>query len=344
MRRSLKSLLCLLLLALLGASALPQIGENPQALLRALSPSALEATETGYRTPEGLEFRLEERSGLLYRLAGKTSLASENLPTLSRLLAAATGVGEGLEGPIQEFFEARAAELAGAGPGQLSLEGYLLELSVTGEAPYTLDFALSLPSIPDEAFPAAAHSLGPADAEHVVREFSDFQCPFCKRFAAEVLPALKAELLERGDVRFEFHHFPLQSIHANALGAAEASECAADVGGEAGDEDAFWRYHDLLFERQDAWSGLSDPQSYFVRLGEDMGLAGDALGNCLAERRHAEAVNDAYAYAGGRLGLTGTPTVFVNGYKLADYTRLEGYWRLIELSEAFGSEALGSED
>lgn len=322
---------CSCALGLGAASA--QIGQAPAALLRQLSPMALERGEAGYTTPGGLAFALEERGGLLYRLSGEGVMDEENLPVAAKLLAAGTGYGEAIEGPLREFFEARLGEIAGAGEKRLDVEGYLLTLEVRGEAPYTVSFGLGLPELEAAAFPPAAHALGPEDAAHVIRVFSDFQCPYCARFAAEVLPSLEEALVARGDVRVEFHHFPLQSIHANALAAAEAAECVAAENGEA----AFWSYHDALFERQQAWQGLGDPSSYFVRLAQDLGLASAEMAPCLAERRYAGAVQAAYQ-AALELRLSGTPTVFVDGYKVGDYTQLGSYTQLMELSAAFAAE------
>lgn len=327
--------LMLSLLVSLLSLGLAQIGESPQAFLRQLSPVALSETATGYRSPGGFDFALETRAELVYRLEGQGLLDEANLPFAARLIGVASGYGEGIARPVQEFFEQRLDALAGQGVARLDVEGYTLELEVTGErAPYEVALELYLPEVPADAFPAATHSLGPVDAPYVIRAFSDFQCPFCARFAEDVYPQLKEELLSRGDVRFEFHHFPLLSIHANAQLAAEAAECVSAVNGE----DAFWTYHDALFERQAAWQDLNDPSSYFVRLAQEVGLESEGVASCLDERRYAEEIRGAYEHAGGILRLSGTPSVFVNGYKLGDYTQLEGYLELMRLADAFGRD------
>lgn len=87
---------------------------------------------------------------------------------------------------------------------------------------------------------------GPEDASVLIVEFSDYQCPYCGRFARETLPSL---LEEYGDqVRFVYRDFPI--LGRASVGAALAAECADD-------QDQYWAYHDLLFENQE--SGLSDP-------------------------------------------------------------------------------------
>ena len=88
---------------------------------------------------------------------------------------------------------------------------------------------------------------GDPEAQLIVAEFSDFECPFCKRFNDEALPAIRARL--GGDVAFAFLHYPLVDLHANAAAAHAAAVCADAQG-------AFSAMHDLLFDRQAEWSAL----------------------------------------------------------------------------------------
>jgi protein-disulfide isomerase len=140
-------------------------------------------------------------------------------------------------------------------------------------------------------------SLGPADAAVTIVEFSDFQCPFCKR----ALPILR-ELRERypDDVRIVYRHFPIESIHPHAREAAEASLCADDQGG-------FWPFHDRLFQSPEALA-TEDLQRYAAELELDT----NRFGQCLTERPHREHVA-ADAAAGEAAGVVGTPAFFVNG-------------------------------
>ncbi len=317
-------------LAALFATAWAQVGEPETSLIRSLGPYNLAQTGDGY-TFDGFTFSTQERGGAVYTVTGAGALSETNRAFAAALVGAATGYGEAVAEPLETFFEERAGELAGRGEVALPVQRYLLTLTVSGEAPYEVRFTVSLPEVPAAEFPTATHTLGPTDARYIVREFSDFQCPFCARFATEALPLIKNELLSRGDVRFEYHHFPLSSIHANALAAAEAAECVT----AANDPDAFWTYHDALFARQQAWSGLGDPTNYFVRLAQDVGLATAGTEACIENRDFAAEVKAAYDVAGGTLGLGGTPTVFVNGYKLGDYTQLSSYLDLMKLADAF---------
>lgn len=85
------------------------------------------------------------------------------------------------------------------------------------------------------------HVRGAKNPKVYVVEYSDFECPFCKQFH----PSLQQALTEYKDqVAVVYRHFPLESIHPSARALAEGSECAAEIGGE----DAFWQYHDQVFE------------------------------------------------------------------------------------------------
>lgn len=99
----------------------------------------------------------------------------------------------------------------------------------------------ALPTAPFVVGEAAV--TGSESAPVVVFEFSDFQCPFCAQFALEVKPMLVAKFVETGRVQWVFRHFPIQSRHPYAFGAAQAAECAREQG-------KFWPMHDLLFRNQ----------------------------------------------------------------------------------------------
>jgi protein-disulfide isomerase len=189
--------------------------------------------------------------------------------------------------------------------------------------------------VSEDAFLPVRHAKGPADARYVIREFSDLQCPFCARFAAAVVPALEATLLARGDVRFEYHHLVLGARFANSGRAAEATECVADASPD--DADAFWTYLDALFERQQAWSVLGDPDPYFVRLAGELGLGSAGVGDCLVAGTH-RAMIQASTERAFELGINGTPTVFVGPYKLSDFNRIEAYLAAMALVDAFDAE------
>ncbi|MCC6416989.1 MAG: thioredoxin domain-containing protein [Gemmataceae bacterium] len=88
---------------------------------------------------------------------------------------------------------------------------------------------------------------GSRSARVVVAEFSDFQCPFCKRWTDDTLKGIRTRF--GADVALAFLHFPIAQIHPNAANAALVAVCAADQG-------KFWPMHDLLFARQAEWQSL----------------------------------------------------------------------------------------
>ncbi len=144
--------------------------------------------------------------------------------------------------------------------------------------------------------PERDHFRGPVDAPVTVVEYGDFECPFCGR--AE--PVVRELLQEFGDVRYVWRHLPLSDVHPNAQLAAEAAEAA-------GNQDAFWQMHDLLFEHQDALRP-NDLMSYAEQLGLDVERFHNDLRQRTGSARVAEDVDSA-----DLSGVSGTPTFFVNG-------------------------------
>lgn len=318
-------------LLLFAGVAWAQIGEPPPRFLQRIAGLNPVETAQGYRA-QGVAFRLAERGSALYSVSGTLVLDPQGQRALAQLVGAASGYGAGIAQPLEEFLSARAAEIAGQGEIPLAVEEFVLRLELTGDAaPYEARFALELLEV--EAFPPAAHVLGPADAKIVIREFSDFQCPYCAQFASGIFPQLKETLLARGDVRFEFHHLPLVSIHANAQLAAEAAECVT----AANTPKDFWTFHDALFARQQAWQGLGDAQPYFVRLTRELGLSAGGVAACLNSGRYTGEVQEALRVATEELGLNSTPTVFVGGYRMpgSQVGTLVGYEQMIARLEAF---------
>lgn len=151
--------------------------------------------------------------------------------------------------------------------------------------------------------------LGSNDAPITIIEFSDFQCPYCKRFYDETLEQLISEYVDTGKVRLAYRHMPL-AIHPNAQDAAEASMCAND-------QDRFWDYHDKLFETFDSWSPLTVAElpATFTSYAGELGLNTEAFNTCLTSDKYDEAVKEDMAQ-GAEAGVTGTPTFFINGKPL----------------------------
>ena len=156
-----------------------------------------------------------------------------------------------------------------------------------------------------------SHTLGKGKVQVV--EFGDYQCPAC----GEAYPITKKLISDfDGKITFVFRNFPLP-MHANAQAAAEAAEAAAAQG-------KFWEMHDKLFSTQNQWSALYQPNDTFVSFAKELGLNTDTFTNDITNKAHKDYIeqdkSDGYA-----LGITGTPTFYVNGKQQAkfDYDSLK---------------------
>ncbi|HLL72847.1 MAG TPA: thioredoxin domain-containing protein [Pyrinomonadaceae bacterium] len=161
-------------------------------------------------------------------------------------------------------------------------------------------------SAPRPAAPAntapIVHLRGRADAPILIEEYGDFQCPPCG-FFHPILKRIEGEYEK--EVRVSFHHYPLRNMHKHAAEAARAAEAAALQG-------KFWQMHDLLFEKQKEWSDAPAARPMFLNyartLGLDLGKFAQDIDSALINNR---VMND--ETAGTARGVSGTPTVFLNG-------------------------------
>lgn len=134
-------------------------------------------------------------------------------------------------------------------------------------------------------------------------EYSDFQCPACRSYE----PLLDRLVQEHGDkVTVAYRHFPLKSIHANAVAAARASEAAAM-------QDAFWPMHDILFERQEEWGNKAGVNRIFTEYAEEIGLDTEQFSQDLNSDYVRAVVEHEFLHATTTLQLRGTPSFFLDG-------------------------------
>ena len=161
---------------------------------------------------------------------------------------------------------------------------------------------------------ATGPARGPADAPVTIIEFSDYQCPFCRR--AE--PTVKQVLEQYGDkVRFVFRHFPLDRIHPQARGASEAAACAAEQG-------KFWEYHAELFADN---AQLDRPG--LDAAAAKTGLDPAAFKACV-DGRKTQALVENDLKEGEAAGVSGTPAFFINGIPLRGALPPEEFKKVIE--------------
>lgn len=158
----------------------------------------------------------------------------------------------------------------------------------------------------DSVVAGTRHFQGDPNAPVTIVEFSDFQCPYCGRFAVETKSQIDETYVEAGQVRFGYRHFAF--LGEPSLWAAEASECAAD-------QDAFWPYHDRLVQRLAVEGQRDFTKANLKAFAAELGLDTGAFNLCMDEGKYAAAVEAASSEA-QELGVRSTPSFLVNGRPL----------------------------
>ena len=155
--------------------------------------------------------------------------------------------------------------------------------------------------------------IGPGNAPITIVEFSDFNCPYCQRFAQTTFKTLMDSYPDQ--IRFVYRDFPITS--QESFVAAQAAQCARDQG-------AYWPFHDALFSGQ-----LQLGHAAYQQYAQQLGLDADALIACVDSGKYADEVQqDAHDAAG--LGVTGTPTFFINGIPLVGAQPMSEFKRVID--------------
>lgn len=139
---------------------------------------------------------------------------------------------------------------------------------------------------------------GANDAPVTLIEFSDYQCPYCKRHATTVMPSLIKSYVDTGKVRFIMREYPITTLHARAVEASEAALCA-------GDQDQYWAMHDSLFNDQKA-----NTDENFQQMAASISLDATAFSECMSSNKFMERIKADQA-EGQKLGISGTPSFVV---------------------------------
>jgi protein-disulfide isomerase len=173
-------------------------------------------------------------------------------------------------------------------------------------------------------------SIGPADAPIVIVEFSDYQCPYCTQWHDSTYKPLLAAY--PGKIRLVYRNYPLP-FHQNAFMAAEAALCA-------GDQNAYWQYHDVLFSHNDQinnQAGTVLSEDSYHQYASDLGLDLTTFDNCMNTEKYKQAVQSDLDYANGLPADTngdtavgGTPTFFINGYRIVGAQPLAYFQQIID--------------
>lgn len=173
--------------------------------------------------------------------------------------------------------------------------------------------------------PVDGNICGDEDAPVKIIEYSNYQCPWCGRFARETEPEIEREYVATGKVQLEFRNVAVEG-QASGL-TAEAAECANEQG-------QFWAYHDMLYE---------NPQNFSVGVlkgfAGELGLDREAFDECLDSHKYIDVIRQQREQA-AEAGVEGTPSFLVNGTLVPGYLPFEQFQAIIEqaLQEA-GVEA-----
>jgi len=160
----------------------------------------------------------------------------------------------------------------------------------------------------------ADHIRGNPDAEITIVEYSDFECPYCKRFHGTM-----NEVLEKfdGKVNWIYRHFPLGFHDPIATKQAEASECVADLVGT----EKYWEFVDLIFETTNSNKGMKISQ--LPGLAEQVGVNRADFDSCFESEKFASRVQTDIA-EGARAGVRGTPGSFIVSNRTGEIVPVPG--------------------
>ena len=156
---------------------------------------------------------------------------------------------------------------------------------------------------------------GPENAPITIIEFSDYECPYCRKWHIEVWPQLLEAYPDQ--IRLVYRDFPLTNIHSNATPAAAAANCAHE-------QDQYWEFNERLFSMVNDLS-VSGYQGYAEELELDM----VAFNECLDSGRYNDEVMADFEYA-ANIGVNSTPTFFVNGIPVVGAQPFDAFSQLID--------------
>lgn len=146
--------------------------------------------------------------------------------------------------------------------------------------------------------------LGSKEAKVTLIEFSDYECPFCKRHFTDVYPSLKKDYIDTGKVKMVFRDYPLPFHDPMATFEANAASCAREQGGDS----VYFKFHDSLFTKTKSnGNGLTKDEVY--QIASDIGLNQADLKTCADSLKYAEEVKKDVV-DGSSAGVSGTPSFF----------------------------------
>lgn len=179
------------------------------------------------------------------------------------------------------------------------------------------------PFIAEDLNPGDLPPKGDPNAPVTIVEFSDFQCPFCRRFYEDTLSQLEEEYINTGKAVLYYRHYPL-NFHPMAQATAEAAECAND-------QSKFWEMHDKIFEEQAAQgTGTIEYTEEDIKTwAGEIGFNQEEFNSCLDSGKYTEKVQTDFD-EGTTAGVDGTPSFFINGERLVGAQPFEAFEAVID--------------
>lgn len=194
----------------------------------------------------------------------------------------------------------------------------------SGASPANVQGATSIPAAASSASTTAILTLGPRDAvlgnasaTVTIIEYGDYQCPYCAEYFENVQPSIVKDYIDTGEAKMVFRNFAFLGPESTA--AAQAAECAED-------QNQLWAYHDALYNAKlaDYNKGGSEDdgvlnRTLFLNIAKQLDLNISEFTNCIDSNKYAALVTQEYN-DGVTIGISGTPTTFINGAMAVDST------------------------
>jgi len=174
-------------------------------------------------------------------------------------------------------------------------------------------------------------SLGDPNAPVTIDVFEDFQCPACSTFTENIEPLVIQNLVTTGRARYVFHNYPF--LDGNGAGSNGESDQAANASMCANEQDKFWEMHSILYANLGAENMGGFSNRRLQAMAESIGLDMDAFNSCFNANKY-EAEIQADFDLGQDMGVSGTPTVFVNGNRVGAPGRVASYQEIADAVNA----------
>ncbi|PIZ70878.1 disulfide bond formation protein DsbA [Candidatus Peregrinibacteria bacterium CG_4_10_14_0_2_um_filter_43_11] len=166
--------------------------------------------------------------------------------------------------------------------------------------------------------------LGDENAPVTLIEWSDYECPFCKRHFTQTFPQIKEKYIDSGKVKMIFRDFPLSFHDPLATQEAIAAECAREQGGD----ETYFAYHDLIFKTTTS-NGSGMQKDQFYELADKVGINKAKFTECLDSEKYKDEVQKDIA-DGGKAGVSGTPAFLINGQFISGAQPFSVFEQVIE--------------